>query len=98
MNATDREAEVPPDDAPAASPTASADIAAFFDGTPVFRGLPSAVVSALAAGADTVRYPAGTVVLHQGGPPSAWLYVIRSGAARIEGADAARRAGGEATW
>jgi CBS domain-containing protein len=56
----------------------------------LLRGLPAEVIATIAAEVRHERYPAGTVVLSQGGPRSDWLYMIETGTAHVEAVDEER--------
>lgn len=56
----------------------------------VLRSLPPEELRALAREAERVRYPAGRVILRQGGPPSRYLYLISAGTVHVEAGDPRR--------
>jgi CBS domain-containing protein len=60
------------------------DVAAFLRSTPPFDALPPDRFDAAARSAVERRFPAGTWLAHAGGEPMQHLYVIRSGAVRLE--------------
>ena len=59
------------------------DIAAFLARHPPFDALGPDRLDELAARMKTEQYPAGTMVLHQSGEPSRFLYVVREGSVEI---------------
>jgi CBS domain-containing protein len=60
------------------------DPVAFLRATPPFDALPPSRFEAAARALEVVFHPAGTRVVERGGPPLEHLYVIRTGAVRLE--------------
>ena len=61
----------------------SAEVAAFLRAHPPFDALDDAELAALAAAAEPEEYPAGAVILAEGGTPPAHVRVVRRGGVEI---------------
>jgi CBS domain-containing protein len=58
----------------------------------LLRGLPAEIIDEMSGEVRHASFPAGAVVLTQGGPRSDWLYLIESGTAHVQSAGEGRDA------
>ena len=59
------------------------EIAVFLKSVPPFQFLPEDILNDVALGVEVAYYPRETAILHQDGPPSTFLMVIRKGGVKV---------------